>query len=73
MISKSILIKNARIIDPSQGIDEKMDILIEDGLIKSSGANLKAPAAVIIQADGLVACPGFIALHCHLREPGFEE
>ncbi|MGA2367306.1 MAG: dihydroorotase [Dehalococcoidia bacterium] len=73
MISKSILIKNARIIDPSQGIDEKMDILIEDGLIKSSGANLKAPAAVIIQADGLVACPGFIDLHCHLREPGFEE
>ncbi len=73
MISRSILIKNARVIDPSQSIDEKMDILIEDGLIKSSGANLKASAAVTIQADGLVACPGFIDLHCHLREPGFEE
>ncbi|MHB8084939.1 MAG: dihydroorotase [Dehalococcoidia bacterium] len=73
MTSKSILIKNVRVIDPLQGVDQKMDILIEDGLIKSSGENLKASQAVIIQADGLVACPGFIDLHCHLREPGFEE
>jgi dihydroorotase len=73
MISRSILIKNARVIDPSQGIDERMDIQIEDGLIKSLGANLKASASVTIQAEGLVACPGFIDLHCHLREPGFED
>ncbi len=73
MTSKSILIKNARMIDPSQCIDGEMDILLEDGLIKSTGAGLKASAEVTIQADGLVACPGFIDLHCHLREPGFEE
>ena len=73
MISKSLLIKNARVIDPSQNIDATMDILIEDGVIKSSGTNLKASSGITIQADGLVACPGFIDLHCHLREPGFEE
>lgn len=73
MMSRSILIKNARVIDPSQNVDETTDILIEEGLIKSWGANLKSSQGVTIQADGLVACPGFIDLHCHLREPGFEE
>ena len=72
-MSADILIKNARIIDPGQGIDLTSDILISNGLIKAIGKNLAEPDLMTIDATGLIACPGFIDLHCHLREPGFEE
>ncbi len=69
------LIKGARIIDPSQHIDGKMDILIENGKIVKLGEKLspsskKGPG--IIEAAGLVVTPGLIDMHTHLREPGFE-
>ncbi len=65
-----ILIKNGRIIDPAAGRDEPGDILIRDGKIAEA-----APAkdTTIIDAKGLVVCPGFVDLHCHLREPGDED
>ena len=65
-----ILIQNGRIIDPAAGRDEIGDILIRGGQIVSA-----APAkdATIIDARGLVVCPGFVDLHCHLREPGDED
>jgi dihydroorotase len=70
------MIQGARIIDPGQGSDVVSDLLIEEGKILSAGKRI-APDAVpegsqVIPASGLVACPGFIDLHCHLREPGFE-
>ncbi|MDA0733173.1 MAG: dihydroorotase [Chloroflexi bacterium] len=73
---QSILIKGPRIIDASQGLDVVGDLLVKDGKILSVG-NLIAPADIpencrVISGDGLVACAGFIDLHCHLREPGFE-
>ena len=72
---KSTLIKNPRVIDPIRGLDEVADILVLDGRIAALG---KMSAGQIpeecrtIEADGLVASPGFIDIHCHLREPGFE-
>jgi dihydroorotase len=49
------------------------DILIEDGLIADIGPHLDAGGARKIDADGLIALPGLVDLHTHLREPGFEQ
>ncbi|HEX7474744.1 MAG TPA: dihydroorotase [Dehalococcoidales bacterium] len=73
---KSILIQNVQIIDPSQKIHEIGSILITDGKIAWLGkADERPPTSgyTIIEANNLIACPGFIDLHCHLRDPGFEE
>ena len=68
----NLLITNARVVDPSQGLDGKLDILIEDGAIARVDKRIKADGAEVFDADGLVATPGFIDLHTHLREPGQE-
>ncbi len=67
-----LLIKNARLVDPAQGLDEAGDLLLSDGKVEAFGENLSAPDARVIPASGKVAVPGFIDLHVHLREPGFE-
>jgi len=68
-----ILIQGGRVIDPSRGVDEITDVLIEGGEIKGVTTSIPAPdGGTIIKATGLIVCPGFIDLHCHLREPGFE-
>ena len=70
---KPILIKGGRIIDPSQGIDHTADLLIDKGLVRGTDNQIAPPdGAQVIDATGMVVCPGFIDLHCHLREPGFE-
>ncbi|MEK7221669.1 MAG: dihydroorotase [Nitrospirota bacterium] len=68
----SILIKNGRVIDPGR-INGPADVLIENGTIAAVGAGLKAPAgATVIDAAGKWVLPGFVDLHVHFREPGFE-
>ena len=67
-----LLIKGGRIIDPSQQIDQRSDLLIEGGSVKSIGDALDADGADVFDADGLVVAPGFVDLHVHLREPGEE-
>lgn len=67
-----ILIRNGNLVDPTQKINEVMDILIEDGIVKELGSNLKASADEVYDAKGLVVTPGLIDLHSHLREPGLE-
>lgn len=68
----SILIRNGNIVDPSQSLEAKQDLLIKDGRIEAIGKSLKADGAEVFDASGLVVAPGFIDLHVHLREPGFE-
>lgn len=69
----SLLIKNGRVIDPSQGIDEVLDILVADGLVKELGKGLTAPAgAEVVDATGKYVTPGLIDMHVHLRDPGLE-
>lgn len=69
----NLLLRNGRVVDPSQGIDESMDLLIEEGLVTRSGSNLRAPASTeTMDLGGAVVVPGFIDLHVHLREPGQE-
>ncbi|MGA3044399.1 MAG: dihydroorotase [Bryobacteraceae bacterium] len=67
-----LLIKNGRVIDPAPATDMLADILIRDGVIAAVGADLDAPGAEIFDATGLIVSPGFIDMHVHLREPGFE-
>ena len=67
-----LLIKNGRVIDPASGRDEIADILIKSGLIVRVGPDLHATGAIAFDAKGLVVAPGFIDMHVHLREPGFE-
>ena len=67
-----LLIKNGRVIDPASATDMLADILIRDGAIAALGAGLEAPGAEIFDASGLIVAPGFIDMHVHLREPGFE-
>ena len=70
---KRLLIRNGRVVDPSQGLDQGMDILVEDGIISAVGEKLEAPGRTqVFDAAGLVVAPGFLDLHTHLREPGFE-
>ena len=52
---------------------DPVDLLIEDGVISQIGAGLGAAGATVVEADGLVALPGLVDLHTHLREPGRED
>jgi dihydroorotase len=72
-MSEPLLIQGTRIVDPAQGMDQVGDIMVRDGAIVSCGPTASADGATVVQADGLVAAPGFIDLHAHLREPGFED
>ena len=66
------LIKNGRVVDPSQNLDAVMDVLVEDGKVKALAANITEAADEVYDATGLVVAPGLIDLHVHLREPGLE-
>ena len=69
-----LLIKGGRLIDPSQGIDGIADLLVEDGVVSGMAQRIDAPEhAEVIDATGMIVSPGFIDVHCHLREPGFED
>src|SRR5271165_5671044 len=68
----NLLIRNGRVIDPASNMDAIADVLIVDGLIAGVGADLAAGNAEVFDASGLIVAPGFIDMHVHLREPGFE-
>ena len=69
-----ILIRGGRVIDPASQTDEVADVLVADGVIRAVGRSLPDPeGGETVDAGGLVVCPGFVDLHCHLREPGFED
>jgi dihydroorotase len=67
-----IVIKNGRVMDPASGTDRVADVLIVDGRIAGVAPNLSSPRAEIFDAAGMIVAPGFIDMHVHLREPGFE-
>jgi dihydroorotase len=68
-----LLIKGGRVLDQGSGVDlPQADVLLDDGVVVAVGASLSADGARVIDATGLVVTPGFVDLHTHLREPGFE-
>jgi dihydroorotase len=77
-----VLIRGGRVIDPAQGLDNHLDLWITSGKIAALGTDLQPPASQtstdphdalrVIEARGCIVAPGFIDMHTHLREPGFE-
>ena len=73
---KSLLIKGGRIIDPGQNIDYFGNLFITEGKISSltnQDSGIPASDYEVLNAEGMIVCPGLIDFHCHLRQPGFEE
>jgi len=68
-----LLLKGGRVIDPAQGLDAPLDVMIAEGTIEEVGPRVQARGAQVLEVKGLVVCPGFIDVHTHLREPGRED
>jgi len=72
-MAKKYLLKGGRYIDPSTTSDEVIDILIVDGIIDSMKPSIAPPPdCEVIDLRGKIIAPGFVDMHVHLREPGFE-
>ena len=69
-----LLLKGGLLLDPAQNLEERRDLLIEDGRIAVLGAPGSVPgeAHQVVEVTGLLVCPGLIDMHTHLREPGQE-
>jgi dihydroorotase len=75
-VPTNLFIKQGRIIDPSQDIDLLGNMVVTDGKIVEITAGTTKTSVTdhqVINAHGAIVCPGFIDMHCHLREPGFED
>ena len=69
----SLLIKNGHVVDPASSTDAVQDVLIANGRVERVGHDLPREAATtVLDATGKIVCPGFIDIHVHLREPGYE-
>lgn len=77
MSAPSLLLRGGRVVDPSQGMDEIGDLLITGRVIEASGRlgeiRRDGDALETIECEGRIVSPGFVDVHCHLREPGREE
>ncbi|HCV43642.1 MAG TPA: dihydroorotase [Bacteroidetes bacterium] len=67
-----LLLKGGRVIDPVTVRDESLDLLLIDGKIEKLGRTLTSTSVEVIDLKGKIIAPGFIDMHVHLREPGFE-
>src|SRR5579863_8489971 len=68
----NLILRNGRVIDPASRRDSIADVLLADGKIAAVGESLDVSGAEEFDASGCIVAPGFIDIHVHLREPGFE-
>jgi dihydroorotase len=72
-VTEVVLLRGGRVVDPSQKLDERLDVLLVDGHVAKLGKRVSAPEhAQVRDCKGLVVTPGLIDVHVHLREPGEE-
>src|SRR2546425_12695795 len=70
---RPLVLRGGRVIDPSRGLDQTTDLLLQDGKIAGIGTGLSAPEADVRDVTGKVVAPGLVDVHVHLREPGNED
>ncbi|MDQ3697409.1 MAG: dihydroorotase [Gemmatimonadota bacterium] len=70
---KPLLLRGGRLVDPSQGLNEQGDLFLVDGKVERAGGTIDAENAEVVDCTGAIVAPGFIDVHCHLREPGRED
>ncbi|MGH9394007.1 MAG: hypothetical protein ACRD1E_07540 [Terriglobales bacterium] len=68
----TLILKNGRLFDPSRGLDQTGDLVLDGDRIRDLGPDIAAAGPGVLDCTGLIVAPGFIDLHVHLREPGFE-
>lgn len=68
-----LLIRGGRVVVPVLGTDAQLDVRVQDGVVAQVGAGLAPDGCRVIQAAGCIVTAGFVDLHAHLREPGFEQ
>src|SRR5262249_33215307 len=67
------LIRSARVLDPAEGIDARLDVRVDQGVISDIGLNVDANGHRVVEGRGLVLAPAFVDPHVHLRTPGRED
>jgi dihydroorotase len=70
---EDLVIRGARVLDPGEGIDERLDVRIDGGTIAQVGADLDRNGHRVVDGEGLVLAPAFVDPHVHLRTPGRED
>ena len=70
---ENIVIRGARLLDPSEGLDATIDVRIDNGVIAQLGEQLDTNEHRVVDAGGLILAPAFIDPHVHLRTPGRED
>jgi dihydroorotase len=69
----STVLRGGRVLDPATGTDARLDVLVRDGRIVEVGTDVDTTGAEVVDVAGCWVTPGFVDLHVHLREPGFED
>ncbi len=72
-MSDRTLFRGGRVIDPGAKIDAELDVLVAGGVVAQVGNSIEPAGARVMDATGCIVAPGFVDLHTHLREPGFEQ
>src|SRR4051812_38700732 len=80
MVTERMRLIGGRLVDPSQGVDELADVVVGSGRVleivrgtERSRRTAVASGERLVNVEGMVIAPGFVDLHTHLREPGFED
>jgi dihydroorotase len=68
-----LVIRGARVLDPTEGIDARLDVRIDGGTIAAVAETVDANGHRVVDAEGLVLAPAFVDPHVHLRTPGRED
>ena len=69
---ESLILRGGHLLDPSQGIDEQVDVVIENGKVTDITPPGRKARGREVNVEGMFVAPGLVDIHVHLREPGYE-